>query len=83
MRVSIAQARKELSQLLKQTRQAPVVVTRRGRPDAVILSFQEYERLRRLRAFLQMMRLSRELENCGVSATELHDISRRDLEERL
>ena len=83
MKVSIAQARKELSQILKQVRQTPVVVTRRGRPDAVILSFQEYEHLSRLRAYLKMMHLSRELESCGVTATELHDVSRRELEERL
>jgi prevent-host-death family protein len=82
MKVSIAQARRELSQILKQIRRAPVVVTRRGRPDAVILSFQEYERLRRLRAYLKMMHLSRELEKCGATASELYDLARRDLEER-
>jgi len=82
MQVSIVEARKDLSRVLKQTRQAPVVVTRRGNPDAVILSFAEYERIRRLQAYLRMARLSRQLEDSGITATELYEIARRELEVR-
>ena len=71
MKVSIAQARRDLSQILKQARQAPVIVTRRGEPDAVILLFQEYQFLRHLGAYLRMIRFSEQLKGCGVTATEL------------
>jgi prevent-host-death family protein len=82
MRVSIAEAKSGFSALLKRARKEPMVVTRRGEPDAVILPFEEYERLQRLRAYSGMVRLSRELEGGGVTATELYEASRKDLEDR-
>jgi len=82
VKVSIAEAKTGLSKLLNLARTQLVIVTRRGRPDAVILPFEEYERLRRLRAYSRMVRLSRELEEVGVTATELYEASRRELEER-
>lgn len=82
VKVSIAEAKRGLSQLLKRAREELVVVTRRGEPDAVILPFDEYERLRRARAYSSMVRLSRELEGVGVTATELYQASREELEER-
>ena len=82
MRVSISEAKSSFSALLKRAQKEPVIVTRRGEPDAVILPFEEYERLRRLRAYSSMVRLSRELERAGVTATELYEASRKDLEDR-
>ena len=82
MRVSIAEAKSGFSALLKRAQKEPVIITRRGEPDAVILRFEEYERLRRLRAYSSMVRLSRELKEVGVTATELYEASRKDLEAR-
>jgi prevent-host-death family protein len=83
IKVSIAEAKSGFSRLLKRARQEPVIVTRRGEPDMVILPFDEYERLRRLRAYASMVRLSRQLAGVGVTATELYEASRRELEERV
>jgi len=83
MELSIAETKRDLCHILKQTGQAPVIVTRRGEPDAVILSFREYRLLCHLRAYLRMTRFSERLESCGVTATELYEASRRELEERL
>lgn len=82
MRVSIAEAKSGFSALLKRAQKEPVIVTRRGEPDAVLLPFEEYESLRRPRAYLSMVRLSRELEEVGVTATELYEASRKELEVR-
>jgi len=82
VRVSIAEAKSGFSALLKRAQKEPVIVTRRGEPDAVILPFEEYERLRRLWAYSSMVRLSRELKEIGVTATELHEVSRRELNGR-
>jgi prevent-host-death family protein len=82
MRVSISEAKSGFSELLKRAQKEPVIVTRRGEPDAVILPFDEYERLRQLRAHLSIVRLSRELEGAGVTATELYEASRKELEGR-
>lgn len=80
--VSIAEAKSDLSRLLNRAREELVIITRRGEPDAVILPFAEYERLRRLWAYSSMVRLSRELEGEGPSATELYEASRGELEGR-
>lgn len=82
LKVSIAKAKSGFSRLLKHARKEPVIVTRRGKPDSVILPFAEYERLRRLRAYSNMVRLSHELKDIGVTASELHEASRRELEGR-
>ena len=49
----------------------------------VIISPEEYERLSRVRAYLEMLHLSRSLQENGVRAEELFRASRRELEERL
>ena len=82
MKVSISEAKSGFCELLKRAQKEPVVVTRRGEPDAVILPFEEYERLRRLWAYSSMVRLSRELKEVGVTATELYEASRKELEGR-
>lgn len=80
--VSVADAKSRLSELLKRARQDLVIVTRRGEPDVVLLPFEEYEHLRRLHAYSRMVSLSRRLEALGLTATELYESSRRELEER-
>lgn len=82
VKVSIAEAKKGFSKMLKRARKELVIVTRRGEPDAVILPFGEYERLRRLTAYSSMVRLSRELKEAGVTAAELYEASRGELEGR-
>lgn len=80
VKVSIAEAKKGFSKMLKRARKELVIVTRRGEPDAVILPFDEYERLRQLTAYSSMVRLSHELKEAGVTATELYEASREELE---
>ncbi|MCX7854913.1 MAG: type II toxin-antitoxin system Phd/YefM family antitoxin [Anaerolineae bacterium] len=80
--VSVAEAKSRLSELLKRARQDLVVVTRRGEPDVVLLPYEEYEHLRRLHAYSRMVSISRELAALGLTASELHESSRRELEER-
>ncbi|MDH7485595.1 MAG: type II toxin-antitoxin system Phd/YefM family antitoxin [Anaerolineae bacterium] len=82
VRVSIAQAKSGFSDMLRRAQEETVIITRRGEPEAVILPFAEYERLRRLRAYASMVRLSSELAETGVTATELYEASRKELEER-
>lgn len=80
--VSVAEAKSRLSELLKRARQDLVIVTRRGKPDIVFFPFEEYERLKRLHAYSRMVSLSRRLETLGLTATELYESSRQELEER-
>ena len=78
--VSIADAHNRLSALLKKVNTSPIMLTRRGKPVGVLLSIEDYKRLRRAEAFTQVIELSRSLSESGLSATELYQASRRELE---
>jgi PHD/YefM family antitoxin component YafN of YafNO toxin-antitoxin module len=61
----------------------PVTITRRGKPIGVLVSPEEYERLRQVQAYLEMLRLSRSFQDSETSADELLQASREELEARL
>jgi prevent-host-death family protein len=83
MDISIAEAHSRLSRWLAKVQNGPVTITRRGKPVGVIISPQEYKRLRQVQAYLQMLRLSQSLRESGVTADELFQVSRAELETRL
>jgi len=80
--IPIAEAHNRLSALLKKVQKSPIVLTRRGKPVGVLLSPEEYERLRQFEAYSQVVRLSRSLRESGVNAAELYRASRDELESR-
>jgi prevent-host-death family protein len=82
MEYSIGVAKSEFSRLLREAREAPVIITRRGEPEVVLLAYDDYRRLRRLQAYQQMVRLSNQLRDCGVTVQELQEASRDELEKR-
>jgi len=85
MYISVAEAHNRLSRWLKKVQDEPITITRRGKPVGVIVSPEEYEQLRKVRAYLQMLRLSQSLNEGerGVTAEELFQASREELENRL
>ena len=78
--ISIADAHNRLSALLKKVQKSPIRLTSRGKPVGVLLSFEDYERLRRAEAFSQVIELSRSLRESELNASELYQASRRELE---
>jgi prevent-host-death family protein len=82
MQISISEAHNHLSRLLDRIEDEPVTITRRGKPVGVIVSPQEYRCLSQVKAYLQMLCLSRSLSESGVNAAELFDTSRKELEKR-
>jgi prevent-host-death family protein len=78
--VPIAEAHNRLSALLKKVQKGPIMLTRRGKPVGVILSPEEYDRLRQFEAFSQVVQLSQTLRESGVSAADLYRTSRDELE---
>jgi prevent-host-death family protein len=81
MDISIADAHNRLSAVLKQLKKGPITLTRRGKAVGVIVSPEEYENLRRVQAYLQMISLSHDLRD-SVSAEEIYRASRQELEDR-
>jgi len=82
MQVSITEVHNRLSYWLKKVPERPVTITRRGKPIGVLVSPEEYERLRQVQAYLEMLRLSRSFQDSDVIADELFQASREELEAR-
>jgi prevent-host-death family protein len=80
--VSITEAHNRLSHWLEKIPERPITITRRGKPVGVLVSPEEYERLRQVQAYLEMLRLSRLLEDVDMTAQELSLASREELEVR-
>ncbi len=78
--IPIAEAHNRLSSLLKKVQKSPILLTRRGKAVGVLISPEEYERLRQFEAYNSVLRLSKTLRESGVSAAELYHASRDELE---
>ena len=82
MTVSITEAHNRLSRWLEKIPEGPITITRRGKPVGVLVSPEEYERLRQVQAYLEMLRLSHSLRDSDITADELFRTSREELEAR-
>ena len=80
MDIPISEAQNRLVHWIKQANKTPITITRYGEPIGVIISHQEYTRLRQALAYLQMQRLSQELSTSDITATELFERSRQELD---
>lgn len=71
-----------LSYWLKKLPEQPVTITRHGEPVGVLISPEEYDRLRQVQAYLEMLQLSHSLQDSGLTAEQLAQASREELEAR-
>jgi prevent-host-death family protein len=81
MEISIADAHNHLSALLVQVKEGPIHITRHGKTVGVLVSPEEYEALRQVKAYIQMLNLSAELHE-SASAAQVYRDSRLELEEK-
>ena len=79
MEITIADAHNHLSSLLKKVEKEPISITRHGKTVAVLISPEEFENLRQVKAYIQMLNLSNQLRE-SVTAVELYRASRQELE---
>jgi PHD/YefM family antitoxin component YafN of YafNO toxin-antitoxin module len=82
VRVSLDEAQSKFVHWLSQVGEAPVVITEGGAAVGVMVSPETYARLRRVQAYIEMLRLSRALKDSGITAEELFRVSREELEVR-
>jgi prevent-host-death family protein len=82
--VSIAEGKKNFSRLIQNTldKKETIIVTRRGKPVAVIAPYEEYSRTLRMRGYRKIMELRKLFHTVGISAEEIYHESRDQLEER-
>lgn len=75
--ISSLDAKSRFGQLLEAAQRAPVTVTRKGRPAAVVLSVEDYERMRGKawqRLLDTMARAREEVTGRGLTAERLDEL---------
>jgi len=83
--VSVAEAKQSLTQLLRDANKSheEIIVTFRGTPFMVILPYEEFQQLERVKTFINMVHISEGLKDEEIPVNELIQKSRKELEERL
>jgi prevent-host-death family protein len=83
--VSIAEGKKGFSGLIRDTveKKEGIVVTKRGKPVAVIVSYDEYIHSRRLEGYRQIMEARDTFLKSDIQAGEVYRESRDELEGKL
>lgn len=82
--VSIAEGKKSFSRLIHDTveKRENTIVTRRGKPVAVIVPYDEYERNARMEGYRNIMEVRKAFLKAGVIADDVYRESRTQLEEK-
>jgi len=82
--VSIAEGKKGFSRLIKDAleKKEEVIVTKRGRPVAVIVPYEEYKHSKRVEGYRKIMEARKAFLKAGVLAEEIFKESRKQLEKK-
>ena len=80
--VSIAEGKKGFSRLIRDAaeKKEEIIVTKRGKPVAVILPYDEYRHARRLEGYTKVMEAREAYLKSVVKADDVYRESRRQLE---
>jgi len=83
--VSVAEGKKRFSRLIQDAleKKEEVVVTRRGKPVAVIISYEEYQRSKKIEGYRKIMEARKAFIKAKVQAEEVFKESKRQLEKRI
>jgi prevent-host-death family protein len=82
--VSVAEGKKSFSRLIQDAleRNDEFIVTKRGKPVAAIVSYEDYLRSRRKEGLRKIMEARAEFLKSGVSAGEAYRESKKQIEKR-
>ena len=82
--VSIAEGKKGFSRLVQSAfeKKAEIVVTKRGKPVAVILPYDEYLQSKRVESYRKILKSRETFLETGISADEVFKESRSQLEKK-
>jgi prevent-host-death family protein len=84
LNVSIAEAKKNFSRMIRasEEKKQRVVILRRGDPVAIILPYGEYQKSRKEEAFKIIKETAAIYRESGMSAGQVYEISKNELEEK-
>jgi prevent-host-death family protein len=83
--VSVAEGKKGFSRLIKDAfeKKEEIVVTKRGKPVAVILPYEEYQHAKRVGGYKKIIETREVFLKANISADEVFKESKKQLERRL
>lgn len=83
MTMTVTQAKAKFLDLVRRTENNEgTIVEKKGIPVAVVLPYREYVNLKRMQSYSGMQRFRQIAKDAGLTASELHEESRRELEAR-
>lgn len=79
--VTISDGKKDFTGLIKESvaKNEDIVITKRGQPVAALLPYKEYTDMRKLRTYLKMLEISKEMHETGIKAKDVYAASKKDL----
>jgi prevent-host-death family protein len=82
--VTVAEGKKGFSRLIRDAleKKEEIIVTKRGKPVAVILPYEEYQQSKRIEGYKKIMETRGVFLKENIGADEIFKESRRQLEER-
>lgn len=82
--VTVAEGKRDFSRLLNEVAETSegIVVTKRGKPMAVIVPYGEYQHSKKVEAHRKILESREAFMKSGISATEVYRKSREELERR-
>lgn len=81
--MNVSQAKEQFLEVIRQVEdRESVVLEKRGKPVAALLPYEEYASLSRIKNFLAMQELSAAMKDAGITAKEIYQDSRKELETR-
>jgi prevent-host-death family protein len=82
--ISVAEGKKRFSSLMQSAleERKEFIVTKRGKPVAVIIPYEEYKQAKRLDGYKKIMDAREAFLKTGLSADEIHKESKKQLEKK-
>lgn len=83
--VTIAEGKKIFSRLVNEAaeKDEDIVITKRGKPMAVIVSYKEYRHAKKVEAYNKIIESRAAFVRAGVSADDVYKESKKQLENRV
>jgi prevent-host-death family protein len=80
-KVTIVEGKRDFTGIVKKVSEdaEDIVITKRGKPVVVLLSYREYKEIKRLRSYLKMLQISESLKKYQITATQIYEASRKEL----
>ena len=84
LNVSIAEGKKNFTKIIRasEEKKQKIIVSRRGNPVAIILPYEEYHKSRKKEALEKIKETRAIYRRSGISAEELYEISKKELENK-